>query len=202
MRRFYFENSYNDSETKYAAFHPNMLNIVVGCNGYGKTSFLRGLERHLKRKHIEYISWSDSHDGRTDGMNQFLWSGNMEGLASMAFHSEGQAMLASFGRKCIQMIGHKVRNHEGLKELFIIIDQIDSGLDIHMINDIKNTFKTVIIEDMKKNGIDAYIVMSANSYTLVKGEYCIDPITRKPIIFNNYDDYARYIESAYDDKEE
>jgi hypothetical protein len=202
MRRFYFENSYNDSETKYAAFHPNMLNIVVGCNGYGKTSFLRGLERHLKRKHIECISWSDSHDGRTDGMNQFLWSGNMEGLAAMAFHSEGQAMLASFGRKCIQMIGHKVRNHEDLKELFIIVDQIDSGLDIHMINDIKKTFKAIIIEDMKIHGVDAYIVMSANSYTLVKGEYCIDPITRKPIIFNNYEEYANYIESMYKDDEE
>ncbi len=201
MRRFYFENKYNDSETKYAAFHPNILTIVIGCNGYGKTSFLRGLENHLERKHIEYISWSDSRDGRTNGMNQFLWSDNIDGLASMAFHSEGQAMLASFGRKCVQLIGHKVRHHGGLKELFVLVDQIDSGLDVYMINEVKKTFK-IIIEDMKKRGIDAYIVMSANSYTLVNGEYCIDPVTRRPIIFNNYDEYTNYIESMYKDNEE
>ena len=200
MRRFYFENNYNDSETKYAAFHPNILTIVIGCNGYGKTSFLRGLENHLGRKHVECISWSDSRDGRTNGMSQFLWSDDIDGLSSMAFHSEGQAMLASFGRKCVQLIGHKVRHREGLKELFVLVDQIDSGLDVHMINEVKKTFK-IIIEDMKKRGIDAYIVMSANSYTLVKGEYCIDPVTRRPIIFNNYDEYANYIESMYKNNE-
>ena len=200
MKVFYFDNAYSINDSKYAVFEPNGLTIIVGCNGYGKTSFIKGLEAHLKRRRVEYVSWSDSANGRTNGMNQFLWDNDIEALASMAFHSEGQAMVASFGNKCLSKVGTKVRHMKNLKELFVLVDQIDSGLDTHMISDIKRAFRQVIIPDMNKHGVTAYVVLTANSYELVKDEYCFDPVTRHAIIFNNYDHYVDYINSMYESK--
>lgn len=202
MKIFYFPNQYSESNSKYAVFKPNALTVIVGCNGYGKTSYISGLETHLKNKKIQYVKWSDNDNGRTNGMNQFLWSGDNEGLASMALHSEGQAMMASFGRTCIRECGRKVRmaKDSDIKELFIIVDQIDSGLDVHMINYVKNVFKDTIIPDMQKHGITVYVVITANSYEVAKGEYCFDPVQRKAIIFNRYSEYYDYIDAQYADE--
>ena len=198
-RCFYFHNAYSESRSKYAVFIPNALTIVVGHNGYGKSSYISGLESHLKRKGIEYIKWSDSANGRTNGMNQFLWAGDNEGVASMAFHSEGQAMMASFSRICIRECGRKAKLAKDgkLKELFVIIDQLDSGLDVYWINDLKRLFKKSIIPNMNKYGVTVYVVMTANSYELAKGEHCFDPVTRRGIIFNSYTEYYDYIAAQY-----
>lgn len=197
MKRLFFASAYSDTKSNFAAFMPNALTIIVGANGYGKTSFIQALEEHLKHIGVEYVTWSDNANGRSNGMSEFLWNNNFEGLAAMAFHSEGQSMIASFGYKCIRLIGSKVRKNKDMKELFILIDQLDSGLDVYMINDVKNTFKNTIIPDMNKRGITAYIVITANSYELVKGEYCFDPVSREQVIFNSYKDFYNYISAQH-----
>ena len=197
MKTFFFENAYSDCESKYAAFHPNRLTIVVGRNGYGKTSFMHALENKLKTKNIPYIEWNDNSNGRSNGMSKLMWNDDLETLAQMAFHSEGEALLTSFGKFCVQRIKYQITKYPDTKELFVLIDQIDSGLDVYMINDIKNAFKGNIIPDLKARGVTVYIVMTSNGYELARDEDCIDPVTRNHIIFNDYNHYVEYISSMY-----
>ena len=201
LTRFMVENNYSESKKKAVFISPNTITIVVGRNGYGKTSFIKGLRNYAKIHNHALVEWSDNEHGRNSGMSSMLWNGNLLGVASMAFHSEGEAMLASFGQMFISKAGRTVRKLEESKpkskKIFLLIDQIDSGLDIYQIDYIKSVLRDTIIPDIKKNGFDAYVVLSANSYELANGEDCIDPVTRSHMRFDTYDEYVDYITNQY-----
>jgi hypothetical protein len=201
LARFIVENNYSESKKKSVFISPNTITIVVGKNGYGKTSFIQGLRSYAKIHNHSLVEWSDSEHGRSNGMSSMLWNNNLLGVASMAFHSEGEAMLASFGQLFISKVGRTVRklkeSKPKSKKIFLLIDQIDSGLDIHQIDYIKSVLRDTIIPDINKSGFEAYVILSANSYELVNGEDCIDPVTRSHMRFDTYDEYVEYITNQY-----
>ncbi len=201
MTRFMFENHYSKANKKVVYISPNTITVLVGKNGYGKSSFIHGLMHYAKIHNHTVLSWSDNEHGRNNGMQALLFNDNMQGLAAMAFHSEGEAMHASFGLMFAQKLGAMIRklkvDRPKSNKVFLLIDQIDSGLDVHLIDDVKDFLRNVVIPDINKAGFDAFIVLSANSYELVNGEDCIDPVTRSHVAFASYDEFTDYINSQY-----
>ena len=96
----------------------------------------------------------------------------------------------------------KISQRWQTKRTVCILAQLDSGLDVYWINDFKRLFKKSIIPNMNKYGVTVYVVMTANSYELAKGEYCFDPVTRRGIIFNSYTEYYDYIAAQYENKKD
>ena len=196
-KRLVVKNGYIE-KTVRTSISPG-LTVIVGRNGYGKTSFLHSLAEQLDKKKIPYVSWSDNEYGRGNGREILLYNDNIEGLASMTCHSEGESMLASFGnffmRKAGRAVSNCVKNND--KEIFFFIDQLDSGLDIYQIDDIKKIIKETILPDLKERKITGYFLVTANSYEMVDGEDCIDPVTGKHHSFNSLSEYREYIKSQY-----
>ena len=175
------------------------ITVIIGRNGYGKSTFLHSLEMQLEKKKLPYVFWSDNKYGRENGRELMIYGDNMEGLASMTCRSEGESILASFGNFFMQRAGRTVRKctENNNTELFFFIDQMDSGLDIYQIDDIKRIIRDTIIPDLKKRGITGYFLVTANSYEVVDGEDCLDPVTGKHYSFNSLSEYREYIKSLY-----
>ena len=205
-RKFIIPSIYEPAETDSVTLKENDITILVGKNGYGKTSFLYGIEEAFKKDNtVTIVSWSDSKYGRDAGRSILGFHEDYEGLASMAFVSEGQTMMSSFARFFMQRAGGASRRRKpGQDTMFLLVDQLDSGLDSHQIRYIKEVIRNIVIPDMTGQGITVFIIMSANSYELVMGEDCLDPMTRKHLKFKTIQEYMDYIDSQYkkDEKNE
>ena len=188
---------YEEKEPVTAEIKPNQITVLVGRNGYGKSSFLKSLEEYTKQKKIPCLSWDDMNYGRENGKNRLTINGNMKQLAMMAFHSEGETIMSSFSY-FFQRIRHTVQTTKK-KQIFLLVDQIDSGLDIHQINLIKNVFRDTIIPDIEKHGITAFVVLTANSFEMVNNEDCLDPVTGKHHTFKTLAEYQTYIDKQYEE---
>ena len=201
MMDFVIPNIYEPAKTDKVSLQANDITILVGKNGYGKSSFLHGVEETFKNDNsVIVVSWSDNQHGRGNGLSELFWKDDLEGVAAMSFRSEGQIMLESFGRFFMQRAGTAVRHREESQNtMFLLIDQLDSGLDSHQINDIKRAIRDTIIPDMNSKGMTVYCIMAANSYELVMGEDCLDPITRKHHKFKTIRSYMNYINRQYKD---
>ena len=197
-----FENIRDDEKKFKADIKPETIIVLVGRNGYGKTSFLLSLKEYLEDKKIKCLYWNDMQYGRSEGKSMLIYNGNMDIATQMMFHSEGESMMASFGYYGLSQLGSIVKRQKGLKEIFVLIDQLDSGLDVHQLNEIKNTLKDTAIPDMKKNGITPYIILTANSYETAEGETCMDPLTGKYMTFKDFEEYKAYIDKLYKEEEE
>lgn len=82
-----------------------------------------------------------------------------------------------------------------------LCDAIDSGLSIDNIIDVKKYLFDKVIQDCKKDGIDAYIIAAANEYELTNGEQCFDVYNGKYIKFADYNEYAEFIMQSRRNKE-
>ena len=178
------------------------LTIIVGRNGYGKTTFLRSLEEQITEASTPCVSWNDNEYGRSVGKDRMLHADNMAGLASMMCRSEGETMLASFSEFFMVKAGAAVRHcaKHYKSEIFFLIDQIDSGLDIYQLDEIKDVINNTIIPDLESRHIAGYFLMTANSFEVAEGEDCLDPVTGKHYRFDTLAEYRSYIKSLYDEK--
>lgn len=46
------------------------VTVLVGCNGIGKTTFLRQLRNKLKKSDIPYIEYDNLHDGGNNSVSE------------------------------------------------------------------------------------------------------------------------------------
>lgn len=170
-------------------FNPGVT-ILIGRNGSGKSTLLNELNYYLKQEKIPvYFYRNEDHEKVSRG--EFVFSGKIDLLAQSLSNSEGQDIAFNFGNH-IGKLGRIVKNciDKGEKELFVLLDGLDSGLSIDGIDDIKGLFD-LIIEDAK--GMDVYIIVSANTYEFVRESNCLYVSTGNYMRFNNYEDYRRFI---------
>lgn len=175
------------------------ITVLVGCNGYGKSTILETIKRQYKRNDdYKIFSWN----GRSDkeySKQRALDSQNYGVLSSLAFSSEGEEININIG-VLASGIGHFVRQSKN-KNVIILLDGIDSGLSIDNIIETKEFFKELVIPDIEETGHDCYVVLTANEYELVKGERCIDARDGKEVHFGDYKEYRKYILKTKEKKE-
>ena len=85
------------------------ITVLVGCNGSGKSTLLHLIERHCLENEIPCFSFDNKMQGGTHAMSAAEWSGDVDSLTSLAFHSKGEQISACLGNTA-RAIGRKVRS--------------------------------------------------------------------------------------------
>lgn len=191
------------------------ITVLVGCNGAGKTTLLNNIESKLKKDHIPVFNYSNEN-ARSDIITKASFYGNFDIIAASKCSSEGENVSLCFGQK-LKEIRHFIATGKTISsrpffvnddasdspessERWILIDAVDSGYSIDNILDLKAVFG-YMQDDAKKHGVDLYIIVSTNAYEFANNETCLDVITGKPIRFDSYDDYKKFVIKSREKKE-
>lgn len=167
------------------------VTVLVGCNGIGKTTFLKQITNTLKKENVQYIEFDNFHDGGGRARANAGHCGDIDFLAMSMISSEGENIVMNLDR-IAGGIGNFVKNNPNNKDLWIILDAIDSGLSVDNVVGIKELFKT-ILEDKRNKDREIYIIVSANEYEMAREEQCFDVCNGKYIKFKDYEEYRNFI---------
>lgn len=173
------------------------VTVLVGCNGAGKTTMLKMIEDQLKESEEAYLYYDNLRDGNSSAMSKFGYYGQLDKLATMACSSEGERIMIVLGEKAGE-IGRLARENRD-RDIYILFDAVDSGFSIDHICDLKELLFKTVLEDHPK---DVYIICTANSYEMVRGEDCIDVSRCKHIRFKDYEEYRKFILKSRELKDE
>lgn len=194
------------------------LTVLVGCNGAGKTTLLMNIKSECKENKIPCHFYDNLQSGGNSSLSSLI-SGIQElpgddiGLAMSIWNSsEGEAIKLNIGRqstlyKEFLKTGYYKNRDYSLSKLFrsdntdveietnirvLLFDATDSGLSIDNVCELKDLFNT-IIEEAEADGLELYIIISANEYELCRGEQCFDVNTGKYLTFKRYETYRNFI---------
>lgn len=175
------------------------LNILVGCNGAGKTTLIENIKSQLKDEKVPFVAYDNlTNGGLSNATNGFNFDARM--LANLVVSSEGERISLNIG-KLVSGLRHFVITGQTSKnrsvaintnERWLLFDAVDSGYSIDNVLEFKSVME-MIAKDALDNGINLYIIVSANSYEMAAGEKCIDVMTGKPVEFTSYDEYKKFI---------
>lgn len=195
MITYILERDPYDSETVFTgklrrSFEPG-LTILVGCNGYGKSTVIDAVKRqYSKEEGYKVFSWNGLTD-KSYARQSALDSQRYDVLASLSLSSEGEEINTNIGLLAGQIGSFVKRN--GDRDIIVLLDGLDSGLSVDNIVEVKEFFKEMLIPDIEDAGHKCYVIIPANEYELACGERCIDARTGRAVKFADYDAYRDYI---------
>ena len=198
MRKFQIDCCpFDDNEMIYTSNEVKILSgltVLVGCNGSGKSTLLHLLKAQLNDiEDIAVLKYDNLTEGGANAKESAGWHDNLELLTTLITSSEGEQIIINLGQTA-RAIKQFVRNHaKDCKELWILIDAIDSGLSIDNIVAIKEHLFKAVIDDIRNQDCVPYIVVSANSYELCCNADCLDVRSGLHRAFKSYDDYKDFI---------
>ena len=201
MREFKIEKNPNDCGILYyknaAVFEPGVT-VLIGCNGCGKTTMIKQIEKQLEKDKIPYAIYDNIRDGGHNARERAGFYGDMEFIASSICSSEGENIVMNMINMARRMGALAKKNPEA-KELWFLFDAVDSGLSIDNVLDIKEyLFKTVLDNNKDR---DVYIIISANAYEMCRGEKCFDTYLCKYVNINSYEEYRDFIIKSREKKD-
>lgn len=211
LKKDYYDEGVNLYKKKTVTINPGVT-VLVGCNGIGKTTFLRQLRNKLKKSDIPYIEYDNLHGGGNNSVSEAGLNEDFAFIATAIQSSEGENIVMNINKLASELRGFvktgKVKEKnpfakifkaindsenekkEFVSERWILLDAVDSGLSVDNIVEVKKLFKT-ILEYNHSN--DIYIVVSANEYEMARTEQCFDVYNGKYITFRDYEDYRDMI---------
>ena len=175
------------------------VTVLIGCNGSGKSTMLRQIGDQLKEEnaavvYLRYDKEREQKDMRlAEGMATF------EIFASWAVNSEGEQIVVRL-QALAGEVGNLVRR-SNQKDLFVLLDGVDSGASLDNIVDMKTYLLDMLVDRLKEEGRDLYIIATANTYELSEGEDCIDVTTCQHRRFKNYEEYRSCVLESRKKKE-
>ena len=151
---------------------------------------MRKIEGQLNDLEIHNKYFDNLHDGGTNARSKAGFFGDMEFLATSLCSSEGENISMNLGN-IAKEIGYTLRKkNKDIKEYWILLDAVDSGLSVDGIIELKELFDLII--DVNKDK-DIYIIVAANEYELARNEQCFDVHNCEYITFKDYEDYRKFI---------
>lgn len=175
--------------------HPG-LNVLVGPNGAGKTTALRQIKEKLKEDKIEYVMYDNISDGHSHAYDKYLHTARYDMIAATFCVSEAEAIIGNLGDP-ISEFGFLVRKYTHADEevpIFLLLDGIDSGMDVKNAADIADTLSNFLPEQCKNTSVIPYIVMTCNNYEFVRQQpFCISVKSGVEKVFKDYEDFRRFI---------
>lgn len=201
-RSFKLHKDYWDCGNLYKlcthTFSSGVITVLVGCNGSGKSTTIKQIRAQLRDNDEAYFAFDNVVNGGSSLYGGLLegWNpGGVEAIASLACSSEGEKIHQNIMIKAAGRLGKAIEKacNTEYKELFLLWDAVDSGSSIDNIIELKDFFKMIIEDQKKRNNLDVYVIVSANSYEMANGEICYDMNHNRYIQFKSYDDYKKYI---------
>ena len=180
---------------KYFKFEPG-ITCFVGCNGSGKSTLIKLIKDELKKLKIPVFMYDNIISQNKRSFDLEYGSASSEMLHSTLlsnFLSEGEQILDNL-KYMMKSLGSFVRTNieNKEKEIWIIIDGIDSGTSLDVLQDLKVFFADYILKD-SSDSFKIFIVLSANSYELAREVDCIDVQSSKHLMFHTYEDYQEFV---------
>lgn len=134
------------------------ITVLLGPNGTGKSTSLALMKDELKRKKIKRIMYTTRQNDMTK--QSYFHPEYLIGN----FESEGEKMDDSF---YLWTNGELLKSVlEDNKELYILIDEIDSGLSIDKLYQELKDILFIMHEELKK-GRKIKLILTANSYEVI-----------------------------------
>lgn len=189
IERDVYEDGVYLYKKKNVTFEPG-LTVLVGCNGCGKTTLIKQIKTQLKDKSSCVISFDNIKDGGFSAIDKALFYKNTSFAAASWNASEGERIALNM-QNLASVIGSAIRNNPDEKEVWILLDGIDSGFSIDAIEDLKKGLFDVIFETSTDK--DVYIIASANEYELARGEKCFDVVNCRYVNIKSYDRYRKVV---------
>lgn len=191
----YYDGDVDNKRPKVCNINPGYT-CLVGPNGSGKTTLLRQIRSFCMQNSDKYecLHYDNLHDGGSRAAGNYINMNNPTFAATLLSSSEGEGIvlnLGNFAAKC-----GKATNicKEKNKSLVILIDGFDSGTSIDKIYDFKKYFVDTIINHCSSQGIEVYIITTANSYEMVEDNAdCIIAHTREHKRFKTYNSFKKLI---------
>lgn len=93
--------------------------------------------------------------------------------------------------------------HEKLgecQERWLFFDACDSGASIDVVREFKDVFNLIMTPE-GMHGKDVYIIVSANSFEMARGERCYDVSIGKFCTFDSYNEYEKVILASREKKD-
>ena len=175
--------------------HPG-LNVLIGPNGAGKTTALRQIKEKLKEDKIEYVMYDNISDGHSHAYDKYLHTARYDMIAATFCASEAEAIIGNLGDP-INKFGSLVRKYAHADEevpIFLLLDGIDSGMDVKNAADIADTLSNFLPEQCKNTSVIPYIVMTCNNYEFVRQQpFCISVKSGVEKVFKDYEDFRKFI---------
>lgn len=166
------------------------LTVLVGCNGIGKTTLLKQIKSGLREANIPCLDFDNLHSGGSNARTRAAFYGDFSFVAQGMCSSEGENIVLNMQRFAGQ-IGCFFKENIEAKEIWVLLDAVDSGLSIDAVEDLKEgLFKTIFEHYSDK---EIYIVCSANEYELARGEMCFDVANCKYVPIKSYEKYRSVI---------
>ena len=193
-RKFKLLNNYYDEDFKMFN-RTNIeinegLTVLVGCNGSGKTTFLKQINDILKNNDIPVMFHSNMRNGERELKSKAAFHGDFNIVAKLMMSSEGENIV-NVMEEIARNMGYMTRSNPDAKELWFLFDAIDSGLSIDNVIDIKEQLIPTVLEHNSDKNI--YFVISTNAYEFARGENCFDVMNGKYVTFKDYEDYRAFI---------
>ena len=186
---------YNEKEYIYNKKNIELeqgLTVLVGHNGSGKSTLLRQIKDLCEKQDIPYYYFDNLTEGGSAARSKASYYGDFSFLAESLCSSEGENIYLNM-TNCANKIGKFVRNNKNAKNIFILLDAIDSGLSIDYIIELKEYLFKTILSDRLGEGIETYIIVSANEYEMARNEKCFLIPDMEYKTFKSYDEYRNFI---------
>ena len=198
-----YKDYYDDGVDLYTSdklvLNPNVVTTLVGCNGSGKTTLIHQIKEKLDKSFsldddsdIKVMYFNNLSDGGNYSLERAMFRGDTSGMATLWSSSEGERISNNVGNEIFSNLAYIINNNSYGK-IVVLLDAVDSGLDITNIDEIVTCFKDLAIAEAKKLGIELYIVISTNSYEFCIENDCIDITSLEHIEVNSYDEYRDLI---------
>lgn len=173
------------------------VTILVGCNGIGKSTLMRRIKSVLSKENVPVFMYDNLTEGAGYARTKSAFYGQWELFSAQFSASEGEAIFLNLCAIAGE-IGAFVQNNENVDELWILFDAIDSGLSIDQIREVKEDLIHFIYNYIQNNGIEPYIIVSANEYEMCIDENCFDIAEGKYRRFKTYDAYSKCVMQSRD----
>ena len=181
------------------SFKPGVT-VLVGCNGSGKTTLLQTVQDILNEERIPVYEYNNLSSGGSNARERALFYGRLNLLAEQMTSSEGENIIINIGTMA-QKLGNFVKKQikKEKKEIWILLDAIDSGLSIDYIEEVKDFIHNTLLKSMP-NDLDCYILISSNNYELCVGEQCYNSQECKYIEIDSYENFRKVVKKTRQNK--
>ena len=177
----------NVYRSKTSEFKPG-VNVLVGCNGSGKTTIIKCLQDILRYNNFKYRSYDNLRSGSSNSVSRAFFYGDMEFGVSMLSSSEGEGIVINLGKYFQTIVKFANEYKNKVCPPIVFLDAIDSGMSIDNIDDL-----SYVLNDICQKNPRLYIIISANSYELTRGNRCWDVKGSREITFKSYEEYKKFI---------
>lgn len=190
----------------------NSINCLVGCNGSGKSTFIKNLKYYLvdKVKEVNKIALGyDLHNfpikaNKEENKDLYIEidrnTNPKENITQLMdfdindVHRKFMSTGENFIDRIATAFGYLkqiIKQNKG-KSLYFVLDDIDVGLSIDTLESLKRVLD-LVCRDCKENNITYYIFLAVNSYYFTRFYKCIDVNNLKYVKFETYEAYEKFV---------